>query len=185
MGVREVGRRLINGVWVTNVREEDGGGNGGATNGIRLLGPYDFAFDTPNIDTTGIVLEAFSVGDVITEIWIQVFERFGAVVPGSYLVVDVGTDGVAPYGAIAEFSLLGVEEATVSDIEEAQAIVGDPADALLRQTLTLAGYTAPWARGAPVRFRNACNVTATVLTDGTGGLEVGSARLWIHAATPS
>lgn len=44
MGVKEVGRRLVGGVWVTDVRDEDGGGNGGSQP-LALIGPIEVAFD--------------------------------------------------------------------------------------------------------------------------------------------
>lgn len=155
----------------------------GGGNAIKLFGPYDIAFDTPDITTTGLVLEAFAAGDVITEIWIQLLARFNTVNPDqNYLVVDVGTDGSQPYDSMAEFNLQGAEEnTTASDVEEAQIVTSYPENI---QTETIVGYASSWGRGMPVVFRRSCNAVAKVLTDGTGGLESGSARIWIHAATP-
>lgn len=62
---REIGRRLIGGVWRTGQRDETDGNGGGGSQTVQVIGPIPVAYDSPNIETTGFPVLDVSAGDIV------------------------------------------------------------------------------------------------------------------------
>ncbi len=119
---QEIVRALVNGVWVTEVANQGGGGSGGITeitsqdNSVTITDPtgptadlsvsggsqpnlirVEFAFDTPNINV-GVDVHAFAAGDYLLAVWIEVLTAWDGTTPKA----DVGVPSLSQFGLYSQ-----------------------------------------------------------------------------------
>jgi hypothetical protein len=86
--MREIARRLINGVWRTvDVDEINGNGGGGTPGAARVLGPFPFAFDTPGL-AAGVEFYVPTPDDMLVNAWLRTLTAWTN--HGSTTKADIG-----------------------------------------------------------------------------------------------
>lgn len=161
---------------------------GSVAGAARVLGPFPFAFDTPNIED-GVTIWTPAVGDILLDAWISVLTAFD----GSTPMGDIGTftEGQA-------FGMLASNNAA-ADLSSADVSSGGLDRAILSQgggdvngvyQVTLAEITYSSYRQLPGKFVAAAPVKVVVSQDGEiGGDSVGGSAgagaVYLIVATPS
>jgi hypothetical protein len=177
---QEIGRRLVDDVWVTDVQAEGGGGGGGSTPGAAIVrGPFSFAFDTPNIEN-GVEVYTPAIGDVLLDVSV---------------VTDVGFDGTTPMADVGTFigqnyGYFGYANQAINSINVADQVFEGVQHGPIGTSLVVAQISG----GGTIRFVSSPITTAdpimlVVSQDGTKGGDpvggtAGSGRVYIVTATP-
>jgi hypothetical protein len=184
-----VRKKPQDGAWET---EADRSGSGSQAGAARVLGPFPFAFDTPDIEN-GVEIWTPAVGDVLLDLWIQVTTVFDGDTPladvGTFVGSPLGFFGASGAGATSLITLDvdGVNGANVG-YEAQQTVLTGPS--LFSLNVALLWLPDPVARGVPGVFRETNPLLLVVSQSGEkGGDPVGGAagegNVYLVVATPS
>lgn len=181
-------------IWLVNpdgsLTQVTGGGSPGAA---RVLGPFPFAFDTPDIEN-GVAFYTPTIGDILLDAWIE---------------VDTAFDGTTPMADIGDFSndsgwfagdnypvdIAVPDDFSAFDYGGSTLLSQGVASPSHASSLSLMQVQAPGSftylqRGVPGKFAAANPIKVVVSQDGKkGGTAVGgtagAGAVYLVVATPS